>query len=543
VLSPVEWIVLGSVGIAAIIVGIRWRRPVRVGPWLLLSGSVAALAAGDVCLALGRHDPTDVFYPAMFALSGLGLLQLTSGGAMLVDRAHLIDLVAATCSGLLVVWAFVIGRGGRFGSISAADLIADTLLVGVAIRLAVPGGNRSAILLTVGAAAMLVSDIIYPMAPSALTRGGYVVLYLTWGASALHPSMTHLTESAPARPAPWRVHWAVLLGISVATPPLVLLIEAVSGTVRDGALIAVAGAVTLTLAIARLADSVTQHSRALSRERGLREASAALVAASDLSGVNDAVRAGIAQLMPPTAVDEVALDEDDGQLAADTQPPDVGPSPRSWWVVDRDGGTATLVCPLWLEPLSSARPNGGALVITGRRGQLAASRDALEVLAGQAALALDRISLVEAVGRRDSDLYLRTVTRNTADNMLVIDEDQRIRYASPALHAMLGRHDLQPLATMLDLVHPADRAAVAQALCSGGDGLVFCALERPDASQVLVEVTYRDLRGDRLVRGYVVTMRDVTNGRPPDERVPEVDRVDVLPGWLKRRGAQHRFGP
>ena len=45
-------------------------------------------------------------------------------------------------------------------------------------------------------------------------------------------------------------------------------------------MIAVAGGITLMLAITRLTDSVAQASRALSRERGLREASAALVAAA-----------------------------------------------------------------------------------------------------------------------------------------------------------------------------------------------------------------------------------------------------------------------
>jgi PAS domain S-box-containing protein len=543
VLNPVEWIVLGGVGVVAIIVGIRRHQPARAGPWLLLAGSVAALAAGDVCLALGDHGATDVLYPAMFAMSGLGLLQLTRGGALLVDRAHVIDLLSATCSGLLVVWAFVIGGRGRLGSLSAADLIADTVLLGVSLRLALPGRNRSAILLTVGAAAMLISDVAYPIAPNPLTRAGYVVLYVTWAASALHPSMTQLTTPSPASPAPWRGRWAALLGISVATPPLVLLIEAVSGIVRDGGAIAVACGVTLMLAITRLADSVAQHSLALSRERGLREASAALVAAADPRAVNDAVCAGIAQLMPPHTVHKVVLAEDDGQLAAEHQPPDIGPCPRSWWVrgADPDTETATLVCPLWLEPLSTARPYGGALLVTGRREQLAVGRDTLLVLAGQAALALDRISLVEAVGRRDSDLYLRAVIQNASDIMLVTDEDQRIRYASPALRAMLGSDDLPPLAVLLDLVHAGDHAEVGQALRSGGDGIVFCALERPDTSQVLVELTYRDLRGDRLVRGYVITMRDVTDCRPPDEQVPDLERVDALPARLNRRGVRHRF--
>jgi PAS domain S-box-containing protein len=296
------------------------------------------------------------------------------------------------------------------------------------------------------------------------------------------------------------------------------------------------------LTITRLADSVHQHSRALSRERGLRTANAALVSAADLPSVDQAVRAAVGRLMPAAAVSRVVFATDDRHLTLEALPTtSAGTSARSWWLDDTDEERGTLVCPLWLEPLAVARPNGGALVLTGRRDVLSPARDALEVLAGQAALALDRISLVEAIGRRDSDLYLRAVIRNTADMVLVIDEDQRIRYASPALRDLLGEDDLPPLATLDDLVHPDDRRQVRRALLADGDGTLYCSLRRADESQVLVEATYRDLREDRLVQGFVVTVRDVTGGHDPTERHPHREHVDELPAWVNRRSAQHKF--
>jgi PAS domain S-box-containing protein len=542
-----EWILLGSASAAAIIAGVAWHRPARIGPWLLLAASITTLAIGDVFYALDRRDTAYLFYLAMFALVALSLLQLTRGGAVLVDRARLIDMLAGACSGLLVIWVFVVGGGDRFGAISPADVIGDLLLVGVAGRLIKAAGrNWSAILLATGAVGMLVSDVLYPLYPGRLGEIGYIVLYVSWGLAALHPSMRQLTQPMPSRPRPWDGRSAALLGLSVATPPAVLLIEAVSGTVGDGVVIAVAAGITLLLTITRLADSVAQHSQALSRERGLREASAALVAAADVPAVDAAVRAAIAQLMPAQAVDDVVFATDDRQVTLDALPPaDSGPHPRSWWVdKPRDEGqpaSVTLVCPLWLEPLAVARPSGGALVLTGRRDFLNVTRDALEVLAGQATLALDRISLVEAVGRRDSDLYLRAVIHNTADIMLVIDEDQRIRYSSPALRALIGSDELPPLSTLHDLVHPDDRTEIREAFQSEGDGVVYCALQRPDDTQILVEATYRDLRADRLVQGFVVTLRDVTQGRAPEERIPHLDHVDELPAWVNRRSAQHKF--
>ncbi|MBM2619419.1 PAS domain S-box protein [Actinoplanes sp. LDG1-06] len=542
-LRAIEWAVLGIGSVAAIVYGVRRHRPARCGPWLLLASAIVASAAGDVLTALDRPGAAEVCFYVMFVPVAWGLLQLTRVGAILVDRARLIDLLALACSALLLVWVFVLGDAARIGDISGAYVIGALLLLAVVARvLVVAGRNLSAALLVVGAVGVLVSDIVQPLWPGRLSETGFVVLYLAWGAAALHPSMVRLTEPAAPRPSPWRVHWVVLLGVSVATPPVVLLIEAVRGGVGDGVVIAVAGAITLLLTITRLTDSVTLNGQALTRERGLREASAALVAASDTAAVDEAVRAAIPQLMPPEAIRRTDFSLDDRRLTREAGPGhEGGPPPRSWWIGDADRDYATLVCPLRLEPLDVARPSGGALILEGRRDTLTATRDTLEVLAAQAALALERISLVEAVGRRDSDLYLRAVIRNSADIMVVIDEDQRLRYASPALNELLGTTDLPPLATLGDLVHPDDRDQLSRAFGGSGDGVVFCSLVRADGSPVLIEATYRDLREDRLVQGFVVTMRNFPQRHEANERRHHGDNRDELPARVNRRSAQHKF--
>jgi PAS domain S-box-containing protein len=519
----IEWIVLGSSSAAAILYGVRRHRPARTGPWLLLAGAIVASATGDVLTALNRPDVADICFYAMFVLVACGLLQLTRIGAVLVDRARLIDLLAFACSTLMVVWVFVLGDAGRMRDVAAGYVIGALLLLAVVVRvLAAVGRKVSAVLLVVGAVGVLVSDIVQPLWPGRLSESGFVVLYLAWGAAALHPSMVRLTEPAAPRPSPWRGRWAALLGVSVATPPAVLLIEALDGSVGD------------RVGLGR--------GRGVTRERGLRRASAALVAAADTAAVDEAVRAAVAELMPPDAIRSTVLAVDDSGLEREgvtslgTDPPH-----RSWWIGDADHDHVTLVCPLWLEPLAVARPSGGALILVGRRDTLTATRDTLEVLAGQAALALDRISLVEAVGRRDSDLYLRAVIRNSADIMVVIEEDHRIRYASPSLRELLGADELPPLATLGDLVHPDDRNRLRQALRGSGDGVVLCSLVRADGSQVLVEATYRDLREDRLVQGFVVTMRDFTQGHEPNEQLRHGGNLENLPAGVNRRSSRHRF--
>jgi PAS domain S-box-containing protein len=564
----IEWVLLGAGSFGAIIAGVRIHRPARIAPWLLLGGTIAALAMGDVFFALNAEVAAEICYLSMFGFMAGALLQFTGGGSLLDDRARLIDLLAFTSSMLLVIWVFVVGDNGQIGQISPADVIGSLLLIAVTLRMNLATGrNISAALLLTGSFGLLAGDILYPLFPGRAAETGFIVLYAAWGLAALHPSMTRLTEPMPPKPSSWPVHWAALLGVSAATPPAVLLIEALSADgVRDGVVIAVAGGITLLLTITRLADSVTQNGRAAARERALRVANTNLVSAADDASVDEAVRAAVTQLVPAQAIKRVVFATDDRQLAAAELPKaPSGTHRRSWWTHEAgrvepaparsalprlfNSGTesaesaaeGTLVCPLWLEPLAVARPNGGALVLTGRRDVLTIARDAFEVLAGQAALALDRISLVEAVGRRDSDLYLRAVIRSTADLMLVVDEDRRIRYASPALHELLDQTDLSPLATWEDLVHPDDRGQVRRAFSTEGDGRLFCALLRPGDSQVLVEATYRDLREDRLVQGFVVTLRHATEPADSIDQLPRRDHIDDLPAWVNRRSAQHKF--
>lgn len=539
----VGWLLLGIGSAAAIVYGVRRHRPARTRPWLLLAGAIAASTGGDVLTALDRPGVADVCFYAMFVLVAWSLLELTRAGAILVDRARLIDLLAFGCSMLLVVWVSLIGEASRIGDVSGAYVIGAVLLLAVVARmLAAVGRSPSAVLLVGGAVGVLASDIVQPLWPGPLSELGYVTLYLTWGAAALHPSMVRLTEPAASRPRPWLRRWAVLLGVSVATPPAVLLLEAINGRVGDGVVIAVAGALTLLLTITRLTDSATLNGHALARERGLRQASAALVVAADPPAVDAAVRAAIAQIMPSDSIRSTVFAADDRRPALEAVPgPEGGAPARSWWIPDADHHYATLVCPLWLEPFDVARPAGGALILTGRRDTLTATRDILEVLAGQAALALDRICLVEAVGHRDGDLYLRAVIRTSEDIMAVIEQDRRIRYVSPALRELLGVDDLPPLATLDELVHPDDSIPLRQALRSRGDGVVVFSLLRADGSSVPVQATYRDLREDRLVEGFVMTMRIVPRGREPEDRPPPPVNPDELPARVNRRSSRRKF--
>jgi len=376
---------------------------------------------------------------------------------------------------------------------------------------------------------------------------GYLLFYAAWGGAALHPSMVELSTPVTAQPnrlrgARLRGGWTVLLGLTLAIPPATLLAEALAGRVRDGVVIAAVSVVTFALVITRLADALRKHRRAVARERDLREACGTLVAATDPAAVTTAVRGAVNALLTPD-VDHLVVYRGNERYPL---PPE--PVRRRTRIVathllrtdlraELDAFDTTLVCPL--------APGAGVLLVAAAEDALVATQDSVEVLAAQAALALDRIALTEAATRRDSDEYLRTVVRNTADVVLVIDDDQRIRYASPSLRTVLG---VEPpaFATLRDIVEPDDHDQVVHtfnaAALLGEDARDVWSLQRPDRSRVLVEVSYRDLRDDRLVRGFVITLRDITADRAA--RLETLRRaIESSPAGQNRRSVSKKFAP
>jgi PAS domain S-box-containing protein len=240
--------------------------------------------------------------------------------------------------------------------------------------------------------------------------------------------------------------------------------------------------------------------------------------------------------------DVVSADEPGTSVAAVPQLPAAARA-------ELDGFAEAIVCPLLPRPRGAARPDApaGTVTVAADGRVLADARDAIETLAAQARLALERIALTETINRRDSDRYLRTMIENTTDIVLVLDEDHTIRYASPALHRVLGLA-LPPSGRLSDLVGADEHARVAETIARSGDitestddgvGDSWC-LRRADGSRVVVDVSCRDLRGDRMVRGFVLTLRDVTMRQ---EQVEEQMRQALLnrPAGHNRHNSANKF--
>jgi PAS domain S-box-containing protein len=574
--SAFTWAVIGLLSAGAVVFGAWWHAPLRRAPWWLLAGAILAMAAGDTIYGATVHSAADelpiigeICYLAMFPLVTAGLIQMTRTSVVLRDRARLLDILTFTCAAALMTWVFLaspsLGAAGLDNldkSTMSAYTLGDLLILITTVRLLVAARRSVAVvLLMIGAGGGLVSDVAYTL--SQLGSGwqsggpwesGYLLLYICWGASALHPSMTELTLPVDTGSTILRRRSMILLLLSVAVPPAILIADSLLGRDHNKIVIAVVALLISAFVITRLADAITRHQQAVARERSLRRACGDLVAATEPASVDAIVRAAVATLMPAGVPHSLVFAVADTQHVYFPLPAASGArrtrllSARTLHPTLRDElepHPATLVCPLVRDHRGEGDPGIGTLFVAADERVLATMRDAVEVLAAQATLALERIALTEAVARRDSDEYMRAVVQNTTDVVLIVDDDDRIRYASPSLAAVLGAEP-PPFATLPDIIDADDYPQVAHTLtmaqeAADQDGVADrWSLLRVDDTRVLVDVNCRDLRQDRMVRGFVITMRNVTEWHPDEQELIQ-RALRASPGGKNRRSSADKF--
>jgi PAS domain S-box-containing protein len=202
-------------------------------------------------------------------------------------------------------------------------------------------------------------------------------------------------------------------------------------------------------------------------------------------------------------------------------------------------GEGALLCPLTLKDRPTGDPQIGVLAVYGPQRLLADLSEALEILAGQAALAVERVTLTQEVSRQRGQALFRTLVRNTSDAILIVADDGRIGYATPSAAAIFG--DLVVEGSRLeDLVDPDTRADVVRVMdmilagiTDGAHGFLL-RIERLDGRDVVLEVRSSDLRADRTVGGVVLTLRDVTEQHQLEQELKHQVYHDSLTGLPNR---------
>jgi PAS domain S-box-containing protein len=558
-LTPIAFVFIAGTNVAAILIGVRRNRPRRRFPWLVLAFSNFTFASGTItAIVLDGLGYTSfpsfadaIFLLLCFPTLVLALLSLTRSGAVIRDRATMIDGLILTAGAAFLCWTFLISpylEDPRLTLaqkvISIAYPLCDVLVLWILSRLVI-GARRSwsVALLLVSGLGLLAADALYSLTRlggASWALGGpidlgWATFYFVGGAAALHASMVGLTEPRVLRPTTMNVR-RIVLGVASLVAPVVLLIQAVRGPVRDGVVIAIASAVLVLLAISRMSVVASGLRRAMTRERELRRACEALLSATDAAQVRRVVLAAVAALLPPDTRHRAILVTPDGKpgasaannvamLYAAAAPAEVAPQ--------LTGFELALHCPL---TIGASRV--GDLYVAADELALVNLQESVPVLAGQAASILDHIALGREINRRESEEYFRTLVLNAADVILIVDADNRVTYASPSARSVLRTTTL-PGSDLLDLVEPAHRAAAAELIKTlraggGGVGVGDWPVRRADGEPAEMEVSIRDLRAEATVAGLVFTLRDVTERRRLERELRERAFLDPLTGLGNR---------
>jgi diguanylate cyclase (GGDEF)-like protein/PAS domain S-box-containing protein len=566
------WTAIGLSGVLAVVVG-AWRNaPRRRGPWLFIAAALLCLAAGDLVGDVYHHvlrreiaypSAADAFYLLMYPMVAVGLVGLHRLGVVRRDAASVLDPLILTVGVGLLSWLFLISPyltdpdlSTLEKATSAAYPLLDLLLLATGVRLIAAVRRTPAVwLLAAGGVAMLGADLVYGVVQlwgswevGGPVDAGWIALHGLWGAAALHPSMRELTEPRVLRRADEGARWTLAWALASLIAPAVLFVKATSGTVEDAGVIAAANGVLALLVLARLSAAAHVHRSALARERALREAGAGLLSATDVDSLTTVVRDAVGRFLPPGTPHRVVLTTDSAHVTAAGAGPTRGGRVADGLVMvytrqldrrlahDLGNFEVTLHCPLRVD---EGDPAGlGTLYIAADDTRLLALQEAAQVLATEVAMALDRILLSQEIDRRNSEAYFRTLVLNTADVILILDDDDRIGYASPSASTLFIGANLTGV-SLVDLVEPDSAPEVGRRVDAVRAGYRDrherdWRVRRPGGRAALAEVSCRDLRGEPTVRGLVVTLRDVTESRRLERELYRRATFDSLTGLPNR---------
>jgi diguanylate cyclase (GGDEF)-like protein len=340
---------IGSVAVLAALVAIALHRPTSVAPWLLMALGQLAFVVGDVIWAVFSaigEEPypsvADIAYLAGYPLIAVGLAVAVRRRVAGGDRAGLLDgAILATGAGI-IWWAVVLGPLAAGADpepvsfvISIAYPAGDLLLIGMALALAATPGVKGASywLLVASLVATLAADLGFNLQTLAETYvdGGaldslWIVAYVLFAASALHPSMAQLVEPRPVTVTLLGPLRLLLLGAAMLVGPGLLMVER-STTDAVLVVVAIATAMLSGLVLARLAAMVRHLDRDIERRKAL-EAQLAFQAFHDpLTGLANRRRFIAAvddALVAPRQVAALFIDLDDFKHVNDNSGHDAG---------------------------------------------------------------------------------------------------------------------------------------------------------------------------------------------------------------------------
>ena len=182
------------------------------------------------------------------------------------------------------------------------------------------------------------------------------------------------------------------------------------------------------------------------------------------------------------------------------------------------GGDGALLCPIFLSTDPPGEPPAGILALIGGQRDLEVRWPSVRILVSEAGLAMERILLTRQRVKRESEELFKELVQDASDAILIIDDDDTVRYASPSATAIFGDvpivgADVRRLAAASDVEwSPGSPSAGAPDGGQGGFSEQW-RITRHDGQIMRVRVRRSDLRARPSVQGRVLTLRDVTEER------------------------------
>jgi diguanylate cyclase (GGDEF)-like protein/PAS domain S-box-containing protein len=593
VAQRVLFYVYGFSSVLAIVVGLRMHRSQRRWPWLAFAGGLLLFAVGDVAFdvyaAAGGTIPVpssaDYLYLAAYPILAWGMALLVRYRVRGADWTSALDGVMVAIGVGVIAWVFVMAPYAHDRTLSLGAQIVpiaypalDLLLVAVLVHLLLSRGvrNTSFRLLAVSVIALLVADGAFAVATvhntyrdGSVVDLGWLLSYALWGAAALHPSMSRLTDPSPPTERRRSRAGVAVLALAALASPVLIIIQSVRGLSTDEVLLASSSVVMFVLVLARV-SRLTRALDVCNRELGhaatrqlvLTDAAVAFVGAGDMESVNQAaVHAAVALAADAGSWSTFTA----SRLSVPTVVAVAGPSPYAvgepadaelaarWAQWNPSDGASLLtaqVHPVGPEPLRFTRYVGPVVVDDQLRGQLVVGHagdgseallPALELVCAQMGLALKTVEATEERMLARNQRQFRSLVQNSSDVVTVIGANGRVSYQSPGVLAVLGR-DADSLTgeVLMASVHPDDLPAVQAQLTKilagglGGTTTVEGRFRHIDGSWREIDSVMTNLLDDPDVAGIVLNSRDVTDRRALERELNLQAFSDSLTGLANR---------
>ncbi|QYG90990.1 EAL domain-containing protein [Iamia sp. SCSIO 61187] len=477
------------------------------------------------------------------------------------DRAAIIDgaLIAAGIE--TVVWVALLWPYVNDATIPAAArgmnvfyAILTTALLASIARLAVGPGARTTSyrLLAVAVGLIFAQDLAVTVeaagGPEArLGRALAPFIFVFFGAAALHPHLSRITEAADTLHV--KLTWqrvALLVGALLINPAM-LAVQEVLGNEPAVAVHIVSSVIISGLVLARLTYLLRSHERATLIEQGLRRANALLAVAPGRSEMVRALVEAVTELAGRSNGVRAAVVVADGThlLVKGSSGPGAGlvaggrlpVSDVAWWTrlgddpievedrpIDAPHRASAPIRTSYVVPLGISQTERHVLIVTSTDPLPVVLRGAIESLAATASLALETAELSEALQRSRIERRFQALVENSSDLIVTVDADRTISFVSPACRRLLGRDEASLLGAPARDLPVADDVALLEDLLAQADGATFSLpveirLRHADGSPRWFEVAARDLSFEPEVDGFVLNCREVSDRKDAELRL------------------------